>query len=50
MEAAAETFADCYTALLEGAVNMRHTQGRHDVARAVRPAVEQMIAAYLPGR
>jgi hypothetical protein len=49
-EAAAETFADCYTALLEGAVNMRHTQGRHDAARAVRPAVEQLIATYLPAR
>jgi hypothetical protein len=46
---AAETFADCYTALLEGAFVMRQTHGRNDAARVVRPAVEQLIATYLPG-
>lgn len=45
----AETFADCYTALIEGAFVLRQTQGRNDAARAVRPAVEQLIRAYLPG-
>jgi AcrR family transcriptional regulator len=46
--AGAETFADCLTALFEGALILRQTQGRNDAARAIRPAVEQLIAAYLP--
>jgi AcrR family transcriptional regulator len=46
--AAAETFADCFTALIEGALILRQTHGRNDAARAVRPAVEQLIRAYLP--
>jgi AcrR family transcriptional regulator len=46
--AAAETFADCYTALIEGALVMRQTQGRDDAARVVRRAAEQLIGAYLP--
>jgi AcrR family transcriptional regulator len=45
---AAETFADCFTAIVEGALVMRQTQSRNDAARVVRPAVEQLIAAYLP--
>jgi AcrR family transcriptional regulator len=45
---AAETFADCFTALIEGALILRQTYGRNDAARVVRPAVEQLIAAYLP--
>ncbi len=45
---AAETFADCFTALIEGALILRQTHGRSDAARAVRPAAEQLIAAYLP--
>ncbi|MDB5322433.1 MAG: TetR/AcrR family transcriptional regulator [Phycisphaerales bacterium] len=45
---AAETFADCFTALIEGALVMRQTQSRNDAARVVRPAVEQLIVAYLP--
>jgi AcrR family transcriptional regulator len=45
----AETFVDCYTALLEGALVMRQTDGRNDAARIVRPAIEQLIRAYLPG-
>jgi len=47
-EVAAETFADCYTALIEGALVLRLTLGRNDAARAVRPAVERLIRAYLP--
>ena len=45
---AAETFADCFTALIEGALVLRQTLGRNDAARVVRPAVEQLIATYLP--
>lgn len=48
--AAAETFADCYTALIEGALVLRQSHGRNDAARVVRPAVEQLMAAYLPAR
>src|SRR4029079_15453913 len=44
---AAEAFADCFTALLEGALIMRQTQGRNDAARAIRPAIEQLINTYL---
>jgi AcrR family transcriptional regulator len=44
----AETFADCYAALIEGALILRQTHGRNDAARAVRPAVQQLVSAYLP--
>jgi AcrR family transcriptional regulator len=44
----AQTFADCYTALIEGALTLRHTHGRNDAARVIRPAVEQLIETYLP--
>jgi hypothetical protein len=46
----AEVFADCYTALIEGALIMRQTHQRNDTARAIRPAVEHLIATYLPPR
>jgi len=39
----AETFADCYAALIQGALLLRQTQGRNDAARAIRPAVEQHL-------
>jgi len=45
---AAETFADCFTALLEGALILRQTHGRNDAARVVRPTAEQLILTYLP--
>ena len=45
---AAASFADCYTALVEGAMVLRQTQGRNDAARVIRPAIEQLINAYLP--
>lgn len=48
--AAAETFADCLTAVLEGALVLRQMHGRNDAARVVRPVVEQLIATYLPKR
>jgi AcrR family transcriptional regulator len=44
----AETFADCFSALIEGALVLRQTQGRNDAARAIRPAIEQLIRTYLP--
>ena len=46
--ASSETFADCYCALIEGALILRQTHGRNDAARAIRPAVEQLIDTYLP--
>jgi AcrR family transcriptional regulator len=45
-----ETFADCYMAIIEGALMLRQTTGRNDAARVVRPAVEQLMAVYLPER
>ena len=45
---AAETFADCFTAMVEGALVLRQTLGRNDAARVMRPAVEQLVHAYLP--
>lgn len=48
--ASAETFADCFTALIEGALILRQAHGRNDAARAVRPAVEQLIQVYFPAR
>jgi AcrR family transcriptional regulator len=47
-ETGAETFADCYAALIEGAMILRQTHGRNDAARAIRPAVEQLVATYIP--
>jgi AcrR family transcriptional regulator len=44
----AETFADCFTAMIEGALILRQTHGRNDAARVVRPMVEQLIATHLP--
>lgn len=46
-KSSAEIFADCYAALLEGALILRQTQGRNDAARAVRPAVEMLINFHL---
>jgi AcrR family transcriptional regulator len=46
--AAAAIFADCYTALVEGAMTIRLTHSRNDAARAIKPAVEQLIGVYLP--
>jgi AcrR family transcriptional regulator len=46
--AGAETFADCFAAMVEGALILRQTQGRNDAARVVRAAVQQLILMYLP--
>jgi AcrR family transcriptional regulator len=43
----AEAFADIYMALLEGALILRQTQARNDAAKAIRPAVEQLMRTYL---
>lgn len=43
----AETFADCYSALLEGALVLRQVHGRNDAAKVIRPAVQQLVAAHL---
>jgi AcrR family transcriptional regulator len=45
---AAETFADCFAALIEGALALRQSHDRNDAARVVRPAAEQLIATYFP--
>jgi len=44
----AETFADRYTALLEGTLIMRHVHGRNDAARFMRPMVESLLREFLP--
>ncbi len=47
--AGAETFADCFTVLFEGALVLRQAHGRNDAARVVRPAVEQLMGTYRSG-
>ncbi len=49
-ETNAEAFADCYAALIEGALVLRQTHGRNDAAKVIRPAVQQLIATHLPAR
>jgi AcrR family transcriptional regulator len=46
--AMADVFADCYTALIEGALILRQVHGRNDAAKAIRPGVEQLMRAFLP--
>lgn len=41
-----DAFADVYTGLLEGAIVLRHTHGRDDAAKALRPAVVALIADH----
>ena len=43
-----ETFADLYTAIVEGTLIMRHVHGKHDAARTARPMVESLLTQYLP--
>lgn len=43
-----EAFADVYTGLLEGAIVLRHTHGRDDAARALRPAVAALLREHCP--
>lgn len=39
-----ETFADQYTALVEGTLVMRQIHGRNDAAKVIKPAVETLLA------
>ena len=43
-----ESFADRYTALVEGTLVLRHVHGRDDAARVIKPAVEAMLVDLLP--
>ncbi|MBA3936085.1 MAG: TetR/AcrR family transcriptional regulator [Planctomycetes bacterium] len=43
----AEIFADCFTAMLEGAFVLRQSYGRNDAARVVLPGLVHLIEAYL---
>jgi hypothetical protein len=42
-----ESFADRYTALVEGTLVLRHVHGRDNAAKVIKPAVEAMLAAEL---
>jgi AcrR family transcriptional regulator len=42
-------FADSYTVLFEGALVLRQVHDRDDAARAVRPLIEELLKAQLPG-
>ena len=44
-----DTFADSYTVLFEGALVLRQVHDRNDAAQAVRPLIEQLLDAHLPG-
>jgi AcrR family transcriptional regulator len=43
-----DTFADQYTALVEGTLILRHVHGRNDAARMARPMVERLVEEQLP--
>ena len=43
----AETFADQYTALVEGTLVLRQVHGRDDAAKVIKPAVEALLARSL---
>ncbi len=38
-----ESFADQYTALVEGTLILRHVHGRNDAAKIIKPAIKQLI-------
>jgi len=42
-----ESFADRYTALVEGTLILRQVHGRDDAARVIKPAVESLVAETL---
>lgn len=42
----AESFADQYTALVEGTLILRQIHGRNDAARVIKPAVEALLARF----
>src|SRR5690606_1695921 len=43
-----ETFADLYTATVEGTLILRHVHGRNDAARLTRPLVQRLIDEHIP--
>lgn len=43
-----ESFADRYTALVEGTLVLRQVHGRDDAALVIKPAIESLIAEQLP--
>jgi AcrR family transcriptional regulator len=44
----AESFADQYTALVEGTFILRQIHGRNDAARVIKPAVEALLIRFSP--
>ncbi len=46
-EADAETFADLFTMLFEGALILRHVHDRNDAAALARPQVERLVEQFL---
>ena len=43
-----ESFADRYTALVEGTLVLRQVHGRDDAAKVIKPAVESLVAETSP--
>ncbi len=43
-----ESFADQYTALVEGTLVLRQVHGRDDAAKVIKPAVESLVSEALP--
>jgi AcrR family transcriptional regulator len=43
-----ESFADRYTALVEGTLVLRQVHGRDDAAQVIKPAVQWLVAEALP--
>ena len=43
-----ESFADRYTALVEGTLVLWQVHGRNDAAKVIKPAVESLVLEALP--
>jgi hypothetical protein len=43
-----ESFADRYTALVEGTLVLRQVHGRDDAAKVIKPAIDSLLAEALP--
>lgn len=44
----ADTFADLYTAMVEGTLILRHVHGRNDAASLAKPMVQRLVDEYVP--
>jgi AcrR family transcriptional regulator len=44
----AETFADLFATVFEGAIILRHVHHRNDAARMAKPLAEMLIAQHIP--